>query len=353
MLKMKNLTKYGPMLAKVSVLNRSMLTENNYEELMNKASVPEVASFLKNQTVYSVVFASANDSLMHREEVEERLNDAFAVDFEKIYNMEDAGNKKFLCYVFIRSEVEILKNILRRIENGRQDIEVHVPDFYRRHFSIDVSKLEKSKNVREFLENLAGSRYEQQIRPHLTMEEHQNVFSVESALDMFYYTQIRKLTEGLSNKADRKVILNTVGAEIDALNLMWIYRLKKYFGSDKELIYAYLIPNKFRLKKEDIIELVQTESVSDFLSIVLKTPYKELFSTSSEDVFLEHRYKNFVYKLHKKMQRENPFTLTTEVSYLHFKEQEIKNITSIAEGIRYGLPPEKIRSYVVGIEFGQ
>ena len=346
---MKNLTKYGPMLAKVRVLNRGLLTSADYEELIGKASVGEVASYLKNQTVYSVVFAGSNESLMHREELEERLNDAFAVDFEKIYSMEDAGNKQFLSYVFIRSEIEVLKNILRRIENGRQDIQVHVPSFYRRHFSIEVEKLEKSKNVREFLENLSGSRYEVQIRPHLTMEEHQNVFSVESALDMYYYTQIRKRTDALANKADKKVISNAIGAEIDALNLMWIYRLKQYFHTDKDLTYAYLIPNQYKLKKEEVIALVQAETVPDFLALVARTPYKALFH-SSEDIFLEHRYKNYVYRLHKKLQMENPFTLTTEVSYLHFKEQEIKNITSIAEGIRYGISPDNIRRYVVGIK---
>ncbi|HBL81653.1 MAG TPA: hypothetical protein DD391_03510 [Clostridiales bacterium] len=348
MLKMKNLTKYGPMLAKVSVLNRGLLKSADYEELMNKTSVSEVASFLKNQTVYSVVLAGSNESLMHREELEERLNDAFAVDFEKIYSLEDAGNKKFLSYVFIRSEVEVLKNILRRIENGRPDITISVPSFYRRHYSIDVEKLAKSKSVREFLENLNGSRYEMQIRPHLTMEEHQNIFSVESALDMYYYTQIRKLTDELTNKADKNVIAQAVGAEIDALNLMWIYRLKKYFGTNKDLTYAFLIPNKFRLKKNEIIEFVQTETVADFLALAAKTPYGGLFSGGAEDVFLGHRYKNFVYNLHRKLQMEYPFTLTTEVSYLHFKEQEIKNITSIAEGIRYGLPPDRMKRYVVG-----
>ncbi len=350
MLKMKNLTKYGPMLAKVSVLNRGLLQLSDYEELMNKTSVPEVASFLKNQTAYSVVFAGSNESLMHREELEERLNDAFAVDFEKIYSLEDAGNKTFLSYVFIRSEVEVLKNILRRIENGRQDVDLHIPEFYRRHYTIDAEKLAKAKTVREFLENLSGSRYEMQIRPHLTMEEHQNIFSVESALDMYYYTQIRKLTDGLPNKADRKVISAAVGAEIDALNLLWIYRLKTYFGTDKDLIYAYLIPNKFRLKKNDLIQLVQAQTAAEFVSLAANTPYSALFRGGAEDIYLEHRYKTFVYNLHKKLQMENPFTLATEVSYLHLKEQEIKNITSIAEGIRYGLPPERMKRYVVGLK---
>ena len=88
--------------------------------------------------------------------------------------------------------------------------------------------------------------------------------------------------------------------------------------------------------------------MADFLALAAKTPYGGLFSGGAEDVFLGHRYKNFVYNLHRKLQVEHPFTLTTEVSYLHFKEQEIKNITSIAEGIRYGLPPDRMKRYVVG-----
>lgn len=44
---MKNLTKYGPMLAKVSVLNRGLLKSADYEELMNKTSVSEVGVVFK------------------------------------------------------------------------------------------------------------------------------------------------------------------------------------------------------------------------------------------------------------------------------------------------------------------
>lgn len=347
--KMKNLTQYGPMLAKVGVLNRGLLKISDYEELIQKNEVSEVASFLKNQTVYSVVFNGSNETLMHREELEERLNNAFAVDFEKLYGIETANNKRFFSYVFIRSEVEVLKNVLRRIENGRNDIRIVVPSFYRRHYSVDVNRLAKSKSVREFLENLSGSRYEMQIRPHLSMEEHQNIFSVESALDMYYYTLIGKLTAELPDKADKKVISDAVGMKIDALNLLWIYRLKKFFGTDKDLTYAYLISDSFKLKKNELIRLVRADSVSEFLSFVSETPYGELFSGGEEDVYLEHRYKNFVYKLYGKLQRENPFTVMTQVNYLQMKEQEIKNITSIAEGIRYGLSPEQIKRYTVGV----
>lgn len=345
---MTNLTKYGPMLAKISVLNRSLLSNGDYGELINKKTVPEVASFLKNQAGYSSAFSDCNESLMHREELEERLDDAFAIDFEKIYNMEDNDNKKFLSYVVVRSEVETLKNILRRIENGRRNINVHIPEVYRRRYSVDVDKISTSENVREFLVNLSGSRYEMQIKPHLTMEEHQNIFSVGFALDMYYYTYLRGLADTLSNKTDKKVILNAVGAEIDALNLLWIYRLKKYFDMDKELIFTYLIPNNYKLKNEKIIELVQTKTVNEFVSFAKRTPYGALFVGDDGD-YLEYGYKRYIYHLYKKLQRENPFTLMTAVSYLHIREQEIKNITSVTEGIRYGLLPEKIRRYVISL----
>lgn len=345
----KSITKYSPMLAKVSVLNRCLLKASDYEELINKTDVSEAATFLKNQTAYAAVLNGGNESLMHREELEERLNDAFTIDFEKIYRFENADNKCFLSYVFIRSEIEVLKNILRRIENGRQDIFISVPPFLYRHYSIDIDKLTKSKGLRNFLENLSDSRYESLIRSHLTVEEHQNIFSVEAALDMYYYTQIGKLTDKIRSKEDKKAVSCAVGAEIDALNMLLIYRLKKFFRTDNELIYTYLIPNSFKLKKENIVRLISSKSVSEFLSFADKTPYKELFIGIEKDIYPEHRYKDFVYRLHRKQQMKHPFTIAYELAYLHMKEQEIKNITSIAEGIRYRLAPEQIKRYVVGV----
>ena len=57
-----------------------------------------------------------------------------------------------------------------------------------------------------------------------------------------------------------------------------------------------------------------------------------------------------MYNLHQKFFRLYPYSVLAVVSYLHCKEIEISNITTMIEGIRYGLAPEAILPYVVGLE---
>ena len=52
------------------------------------------------------------------------------------------------------------------------------------------------------------------------------------------------------------------------LNLMWIYRGKKYFEFTNEIIFTYLLPVRYRLTEEVIKQLVNADSVERFIDIV-------------------------------------------------------------------------------------
>jgi V/A-type H+-transporting ATPase subunit C len=207
----------------------------------------------------------------------------------------------------------------------------------------------RSSSIKEFLENLAGSRYESVIYPLLSLKEHHNLFSIEMTLDLYYYSIIAKLRATLNDNEDNRIMAYTIGSEVDMINLLWIYRCKRYFQIPNELIYTFIIPNKHKLTQKNIIELVEAENLDAFLGIVYKTIYKKAFEKSA-GAFYEKSYSAYVYEMHKKLIKQNPYSIETVNSYLYFKRIEIKNITSIIEGIRYGLSPDEIKPYIVGFE---
>lgn len=346
-----DLTKYGAIMAKVSVMKRGLLTRDDYIALINKRSVAELTSYLKNETSYGPVLETVNENDVHRGELERLMNNALIEDVVKLYRFDNGENQKFYTYVFIRAEIEILKLMLRRLSNDEADLgwAAEVPEFFRKHFTINLDLLSKSTTLKELLENLSGSRYESVIAPLLSLKEHQNLLSVEMTLDMYYYSVVDKLKAELTDIEDRKLLDETVGSEVDMLNLLWIYRCKKYFDMPKELIYSFIIPNKYKLGKKTIMELVEAPSAEDFLEVVKRTPYRNTFVREAGE-FFERSYKKFVYRMHQKKVKECPFSIESAISYLHFKEFEIDNLTSIIEGIRYGLSPDEIKPYVVGFD---
>ncbi len=352
MLAFGDLAKYGAIMAKVRAMSSEMLDEEDYRRLINCKSVPQAAAFLKNETAYGKYLKDINEGTVHRNELERLMNNAYNDDVIKLYRFDNGENKRFYTYVFIKAEIEWLKLVLRRLVNENNlgdDLLLEIPPFFKKRFTINTDRLVKSQSIRGFLENLGGSRYENVITPLITLKEHQNLFSVEMTLDMYYYSMVEKLRKGLRDPQDREIVDKNVGSEVDMLNLLWIYRCKKYFQTPSELIYAYIIPNKHRLRKKDIVNLVEARTPEEFLGFLENTPYRGLFLQDDER-FHEQIHATFVYKMHEKAMRVYPYSIEAVLSHLHLKAAEIKNIISVIEGIRYGLPPDEIKPYIVGFK---
>ena len=54
-----------------------------------------------------------------------------------------------------------------------------------------------------------------------------------------------------------------------------------------------------------------------------------------------------MYQINSKIIKQSRQSFAILAAYLYVLENEIKNIVSIVEGIRYQLPPEEIRKYIV------
>ncbi len=338
---------YGAVSAKAHVLKRGLLKEADYLALTHKKSVAEVCAYLKNETSYREVLANVNENNIHRDELERLIKTAYFAQAVQLISFDHGANRPFYQYVYVKAELDMLKNILRNLANDERPC-YDIPPSLKRQFTVDFDRLIDARDIPEFLEILSGSRYERIIAPLISRKEHQNLFSVEMTLDMFYYQWVEKLRQSLPGALDRKLLQETLSTELDVLNLFWIYRCKKYFNLPRELIYSYLIPNRGRLKKESVIFLVESESAEAFLAAVRKTPYARVFE-NCESEFFHRQYAELVYALHRKMFRLYPYSVLAVVSYLHLKETEFSNIVAIIEGIRYGLSPAAIRPYIISL----
>lgn len=346
MASLKACIQYGAVSAKVHVLKRGLFQKADYAALAQQKTVPEACAWLKNETAYRTVLESVNEHTVHRGELEHRIKAAYAYDAVKLIGFDSGKNKAFYQYIYVKTELDVIKNILRSLNNDERPT-YEIPPVLQRHFTVDINRLLTSADIPEFLDNLAGSRYETILTPLIQQKEHQNLFSIEMTLDMYYYRLVEKLRRALPGALDRKLLAETLGAELDILNLFWIFRCKKYFDLPRELVYSYLIPNHGHITRDEMIRLVEASSVEAFVQEVSATPYGAVFKNVDSE-FFHKQYAEYVYRLHQKFFRLYPYSVLAVVSYLHCKQTEISNITTIIEGIRYGLAPEAILPYVIG-----
>ena len=340
------LMKYGGIAAKMAALRAKQLNNGDYEQLLSKGSVSEFASYLKNNTSYSDIFQNINEKSLHRAEIEELLNIHFENLVKKVYVFLNGENRKFLEIIFLRQEIELLKDVLRKLNAGKSIGEYVGTGFFAKHFSIDPVKAFDVANKSELIEAVRGTKYEQLISKNISTKDNENnTFTMEMTLDMHYFISAWKMKDKVLGKTDRKLVTYMLGSEIDCLNIMWIYRCKRYYSMPKEYIYTNLIPIRYKLKKSDITEMVESEKLADMVERAANTGYKSLF-VDLDKRFIEQNFAIYMFELYKGIMKKEPYSVAAVMAQLYFAEAEIKSITVAVECIRYGLPLEKSKELV-------
>ena len=95
----------------------------------------------------------------------------------------------------------------------------------------------------------------------------------EPELDTKYFTDVWKKIGTFRQPQMQSVLREVFGTQIDWLNIMWIYRAKRFFNQNAVEIYAMLIPVHYKLKKTEIRQMAEAQQVGEIIKIVSNTAY--------------------------------------------------------------------------------
>lgn len=338
--------KYSGLITKIRAMESNMLTFQNYKDMSNLQTVSDIAIYLKQCKAYSYALSDIDENNIHRGQLEKRLMYSMYKDYERIYKFTDGDDRHFLNSYFIYFEVEILKTLLRMVFDLRP-IEYDLKDFekfFEDHSDIDIKKLSTSKNLTEFLEALKNTKY------YIILEPLYNIgtislFDIEMQLDLYYFSETWKLKNKYLKGRNNKVVTYTFGSRIDILNILWIYRAKTYYDINKDIIYTYVIPIRFKLKKSDLKQMIEAKTSEELEAAIKNTSYSKIL-LSLADKTKEESYFSILNKLHHKANTQNSMSLAPVRYFMYRKKAELANIIKIIEGIRYNLKPEEIIGYL-------
>ncbi len=343
--------KYGALSAKTRASYSKLLTKQDYLELIEKKSVGEVAGYLKNSTGYSSILSNVDTNIIHRGQLENIIKTDIMKEYEKFLKFTSGDAKKFLQSTYKKYEVESLKIIFRRLETTGDVLSAEgFLLFLRDNSDLDFHKLLTSQDSAQFIENLKGTEYYDVLKPFAADNTKINLFNIEMLLDLHYFKYLSKRMDKYLKGNDKDPLEESFGVKTDVLNLLWIYRCKKYFNMPKEIIRSYVLPFNTHIKKETMNQLIDAKDTEEFQEITADTRYAEIFKRDMDE-FFEVNFADYMYNVHSSLFRKHPFSLTSAVDYIHMKEYELSNLISVIEGIRYGLRPERIKKYIVGFGF--
>lgn len=344
-----NLLSYSGITTKIRAMQSNLLTDNEYRELATLGSVSDVVIFLKNKQAYKDLFAEVDETRLHRGQIERLLNLSLYKDFTKIYRFSNPEQRKFLSLYFMRYEATILKTCMRCVLNGNSDIPNKdiIKDFFEHYSSINMEKLFVAHTIEEFVACLKGTDYYKPLSNLLSLSK-PTLFDYEMTLDLYYFTKLWKLSQKLLKGNELQSLSACYGSKIDMLNIQWIYRSKKYYQLSAADIYALVIPVTYKLKKQDLMRLVESASMDEFNSSLSSTYYAKLFSSdnpSGEN--LEDLYIKLLDKINYSSGRKNPYSVASINTYLYRKGHEVDTLTTALECIRYGLDANNTLHYLI------
>ena len=343
--------KYNAIAAKLKAMRASALTEADFIALTEKKTVNEISSYLKATNAYGDVFSVIDEHNAHRGQMEQLMNKKLVLEFKKIYAFMDGQDADLIRFFFIRREIEFLKREIHYIytreerSSRRWTDEEFKSNFFINGGKINRDLIRDAKSLEDYAQACKGTMYEEPLKRAVDFKA--DFFMLGMIFDDYYYRNLWKAINSLP-KSEAEGFKKIIGSSADMLNIMWIYRGKKYFNFANETIFTYLLPVRYRLSGDLIRSLVTSSDEEVYMSAVRDTPYRELFDGIDDGLAVEENFEYMMGKIAKSVFRST--SLSDIAAYSKLKEWEIWRITTVIEGVRYGRAPELIRKHIRAAE---
>lgn len=346
---LKELMAYGSMSTKIRAMKSRLITAEGYYYIASMQSVAELAAYLKTIPSYAKALGNVNKANIHRGDIEKLLQLSLYDDYAKIVVFANPKQRSFLKIYFLRYEIQIIKVFLRLIFDHR-DISFDtslIPEQFKHQTNVNLTALAACKTLDEFFETIRGSDFYKLLNPLRDLPSI-GPFDYELALDIYYYKCLWRLKNKILKKDEWKQITRIYGTEMDMLNIIFIYRSKKFYQVEPSLIYSNLIPIHYKLSVPLLRRLVDSETLDEFRALMGNSNYgKILQRITTETDNPEVLYRQVMMKLQKDAAARFPYSLAIVNYYLYLKEEEINKLTTALECIRYGLDSSQIVNYIL------
>lgn len=346
---MSRIVDFGSVNTKVRCLEGDFLNPEQIIKLINCSNFTDTLDFLKNIGPYTTVFKDYNMEELSGRELENLIKKYYIKNYTSLIHYLNIRYKKLLKVMFMKFEVEDIKNVLRG-KLSRMDNLNELMTFQCSLSNIDYEMLLKCQSVKQVVEGLKGTPYYKHICVLANNVDSDGMFQLEMALDLVYFIKLRKLAKRLS-KSDREVIERLNGIYADLLNIQWIFRGIKFYGLEPEVLFNYTIYDGWKLKKEDVKALCYSRNLNDFYRDIDKSPYKEVFEKcDSEEYLLEREILSYLKRVYIKCKSEFKMDISIVFSYLELSFIQCRDIITIIESKRYGLKSDDIIKLITATE---
>lgn len=327
-------------IVKARAIYGKRLKYNDYVELASRKKVTEVAEYLKKNTYFSRDLSNIDTATIHRGFLESILNKAYFERYEELCRFQHIDEKPFFKFLLVRSELRELLKALLYLNNDNNDIYIesmqpHLIEKSR----IDLMALAKATNFKDILSVIKHTPYYDVLKNIQADSSGQIPYTkCEVRLRTYYLKWMLENAEKTAHGKSKKALSDQINVQIDIVNLINAYRMKKFFNADKQTLEKYTLPFYGRMSKEKLAELFEADSAEEYLRRFSHTSYGRKPKQFSEDMHSTQFEKELTIIRCDMARRALMFSEDAAVSLyslMYLLEVELDNIINIIEGIRY------------------
>lgn len=322
--------KYPNLNSKIKGMYAKRITKNDLEDLIKQNNLKNAILLLKSKCD---IFKNADENI-DRLEIESLLEKEQINDILKIQKLLDNKDKEIFEMFLLQYEIKCVKSIFRKLfsDDKTDDIIVQNVKMWTNALFNDIRGIETVQNFYEFFGAIKRMKYNKILKKYQKQEDI-NVFEVENEMDKLYF---ETLYDTIKKEANLKKI---IGSEIDLLNVLWIFRIKKYYNFEVQKLENILIKRYYKLNPKILNKLTCINSFEELKEVMQETVYKSVF-TDEED--LEENIDRYLYNINKKIFRNDTMSMAYIWGYINMVEYENNDIINTIEGIRYNMEKKEI-----------
>ena len=339
---------YSAINTKIRILERGFLSRQDYSNMLQIISVSQVANYLKENTSYKNLLSGIQTDRVSRRDIEDVLTKNMIINMDKLIYYFRGDYRILIRSLYLKYEIEDLKILARSIFNGKKAEEIERPlSFLGKYSNIEPERLYRAETIRDLIYSLKGSQFFEFLIP-LVDGRRENLFRFEMALDTGYFNIIQNRRLNIL-PLDEYLIKKWEGLLADLYNIQWIYRGKKFYQLSPEELLNYTINFGDRLHYKDRQRMCYSKSLEDLHQMTSELVYGFLFKKEeiSTDIYMERRINRFLFYKLNGLNKKFPLSIIQTITYIWRLELEIRDIISIVESIRYSIPAEEIKKYLV------
>ena len=269
-------------------------------------------------------------------------------DYIKLIDNISINHKPLVHHLYQKYELENIKVVLRTIcyeKSKKETFGLLFP--LNKYQTVSIDRLIDAKDLLDFINRLKGTWYYDPLdNSAYRFEKEGETLPLEIALDLRYYAKLWEIVSSLK-RDDKKNAKFLIGIQLDALNILWIIRFKENYHFSPEEILNYSLNNGSFISPKKRKKLAYSIDQRNIINNLNGTPYNKILRETDDPEIAYAVLLQYIFYQAKKNWIANPFQIGIILDYLFFKEIEVRNLITITEARKIGLPTEKMNGYLI------